>query len=225
MRRQQARHAADVDLVECRLARQQLVRSDAYGQHVALRCVLAGAHAAGFGHLPRAADAAFGRLGTGRFEAGPAQRAAVADDHQEELRVAVRRAGLVRIRQALQCLRQQLRGVGCGQPLRRQAVAQGRASVGVVGDERPVLVQADLDGRRQVRVVQTRRHAHRVLPLLAHRRAGRWLAGQHQHQVLAAARVGDQPGHQPLALAEQPQQLEAAEVAHGRGWRRRGGLV
>ena len=74
---------------------------------------------------------------------------------------------------------------------------------------------AGFDDSGQAGMVQARSLAHRLLPALHRRGVGGLHTRQHQHQVLAAARVRHPPGHRAFALAQQPQQLHAAEPAHG----------
>ena len=143
---------------------------------------------------------------------------------QVGLQVVMGHAGLVSEGQALQQLHRPVRGIETGQSLGGQALGQRRCIARIVGDVGPAVLHAALHHRGDLRMVQARGAPHGLLPALQRCSIGGLHPRQDEHQFLAAARIGNPPGHRALALAEQTQQLQPAEPAHGGGARRRSGV-
>ena len=204
------------------------MQHDAAGQHIALGRFTLAAQAAAFVGQGAGSGQRVGpctRHFASHAQTGHTQLAGVADKQQIRLQIVVADAGLVRIRQALQQLGGQAGGFQPGQATRRQMFTQGGSVTRVVGHIGPAVLHAAFHHRGQLRMFQARGLAHGLLPAFQRCGAGGLDTRQHQHQVLAAAWVCHAPGHGAFALAQQLQQLQAAEPAHGVGARRGGGRV
>ena len=213
-RRQAVDDLAGVGFIERRRADQHLVQQDAQRQHVALGGIALGAQRAGLD------TSLVDRCLAGHFQARQAHAALVVQQQQVGLQVVVTDAALVRERQAFGSLHDLRGGVDGRHALARQAVGQRGQAARVVGSVGPAVLHADLDRGCQRRVVQARGTVHGLRPALHGGRAHRLHARQHDEELGAglagpAFRLHHQPSHRARTLAQQAQQLVAAEHAHG----------
>ncbi len=218
-RRQASHHLGEVGLVQRRVAGQRLVHHEAEGEHVdlggqALHSALVHRGLVAVGVGGGAAEGLGERVGVGDLQAQQLHVADVVHQQRIGLQVAVGRTGLVREGQALQHLDAPGREFLAGQALGGELLAPGDELLSLIDGIGPALVLTDVEHAGEPGMLQAAGAADAGHPGAQRVGIGRLHARQRHHHLDVAVGVQRQPQHGLRALAEQTQQLVAAEHAH-----------